>query len=147
MKLKKMLSILGLSAVMVSSVSIPTFAETTTNPAVIVNEDKFVESRDLYEIKTIQKDSFIVRENRFGESDNYSKYTIDAKLDKAYGRPAMFFTVITEEGSSLGKLENSQNIIDSKEDLGNGRTKYTFHNTLFGYKPTRIVNINVTGLK
>lgn len=91
-------------------------------------------------ITTAGKDTFEIVENRYEEGREYSSY----ELNQSTRNGIITFKIIADNGTTLGDLENSANIIDSTRELEDGRIEYTFHYTLFDYEPTRIININVT---
>lgn len=103
-----------------------------------------VTSKVISEITTEYADSFLIKENRIGksESNTYSGYTLNQNIKNN----RISFTLIAEKGTTLGNLENSQNIY-TKKDLGDGRTQYDFYYTLFNFNPQRVININVTPIE
>lgn len=147
MKLKRnnLLRGLILSSIIVASSASSVFASTNTVDASFTKVQTIrqvsTSSDIVYTIKTPSNDTFMVRENRSGEGNNFSNYELYQKIDASKSR--ITFKLITEPGSSLGKLENSLGRYTTRK-LENGKVEYTFYYSLFGYKPTRIININVT---
>ena len=137
---------LFLSTVIMITSSTSVFANTHTVDASFTKSQlvkEVVQTRNssevLYTIKTPTNDVFIARENRFGNGDDFSEYTLYHRIDNKKNR--IDFKLIAEKGTKLGKLENSLGIYTSKE-LENGRIEYNFHYSLFGYKNHRVININ-----
>lgn len=124
---KRMMVVGGVLGAMTSSiVATPVFAATTN----VVQE-----------INTATRDSFKIVEHRDVDgAENYSGYEI---IQTTRGN-RITYTLIAEEGTTLGNLENSAGIIDSVTILEDGRTAYEFHYTLFGYEAQRVININVS---
>lgn len=120
-------------------------AETLETPPLVDPSETLIETTyiDVETITTEKEDTFIIREKRTGMSSNYSGYTLTHEREGN----VITFKLVTEEGTTLGDLENSKGIIDSTIDLGNGRKQYTFHYTILNYKPVRIINLNVIASK
>ena len=112
----------------------------------LVDPDQIVSSDELYTIDAENSsDKFIIKINKVGKSKTgtYSSYQVNQKISNN----RIDFTVITDKGTTLGKLENSQSILDSKKELPDGKVEYKFHYTLFNYSPVRVININVTPIE
>ncbi len=116
----------------------PSFTKTEL---VAVMKQRSVSSQVLYTINTPTQDTFMVKENRLGQGTEFTEFELYHRINS--GKKRIDFTLIADEGTTLGTLENSASVYSS-EKLEDGRTKYTFFYSLFSYKPQRVININVT---
>lgn len=98
-------------------------------------------SEVLYTVNTPTNDTFMIKENRNGNGPDFTGFELFHRIIRSQKR--IEFTLIADKGTTLGALENSEGIYNS-EKLEDGRIKYTFHYSLFSYKPQRIINVNVT---
>ena len=86
-------------------------------------------------------DHFKFVEDQRGEGTKYSGYKLELNRDFKSNR--LYVKLITDPGSSLGTIENSIEEY-SRKNIGGGKVEYKFYFTLFNYKPTRTIHINVS---
>ncbi|OJG47548.1 hypothetical protein RV03_GL002057 [Enterococcus gallinarum] len=86
-------------------------------------------------------DHFKFVEDQRGEGTKYSGYKLELNRDFKSNR--LYVKLITDPGSSLGTIENSIEEY-SRKNVGGGKVEYKFYFTLFNYKPTRTIHINVS---
>ena len=149
MKKKQLITSLAATGIMMTSMVGNVFADSSSNAGSSIHHPEQVDQSQITsseEILTIDTentvDKFRIKINKIGKSPTgkYSGYTINEKI----ANNKIYFTVTTDKGSSLGNLDNSQNRLDSKRVLEDGKIEYKFHYTFFNYSPVRVININVT---